>query len=340
MQQQSSFVHIPLIPFTGKTIDSARVGKKKSGSTPRLHFYTHSFKSENSFIHQSHPWLFCTIRFVCHHKFLKQKKKKKNNNNKRTYTIMMNGIIELNNRAGHLLENGSYEFALLMYREALIILKEHEQRCQQEEQQDECDETVSTATAASATFDELPISSRKQRSLKKNLATFEEEESNNNNEGDFVYQSPIQVSAEDFKEHQQAFYESELNCIILFNMALAYHLWALEGSIDRENTTKETTTISQRRLMKALKCYEMSFTMQGELGSVMSITSILALVNNCASIYKLLKREKRAKKFYGHMLSTIMAMIELDEASEVDQLAGFLYNVSKLVLRSNVAPAA
>jgi hypothetical protein len=53
-----------------------------------------------------------------------------------------------------------------------------------------------------------------------------------------------------------------------------------------------------------------------------------------------LKREKRAKKFYGHMLSTIMAMIELDEASEVDQLAGFLYNVSKLVLRSNVAPAA
>jgi hypothetical protein len=65
------------------------------------------------------------------------------------------------------------------------------------------------------------------------------------------------------------------------------------------------------------------------------------LVNNCGQIYKQLNREKKAKKFFQYMLSTIMTMVEVGSAQDVDQMDGFLWTASQLILVDPaLAPAA
>ncbi|KAL3925324.1 MAG: hypothetical protein SGILL_000481 [Bacillariaceae sp.] len=205
-----------------------------------------------------------------------------------------------------------------MFREALVITQEI---IQAEEGNDSLD--VSNHSAhAEAMLTNIHLSETLPR---KPLHVSVNEDSRIDT--DFVYRTPLTVSESDMNEHDMD--EFDLNCIILFNLAIANHMLALE----------EECTKSQRRLKKALKFYEMSFSLQVDLGS-MSITSILALVNNCASIYQTLKRTNRAEKFYKHMLSTLMAMIEIGEASEVGQLEGFLHNATRLILQDVAAPAA
>lgn len=150
---------------------------------------------------------------------------------------------------------------------------------------------------------------------------------------DFVYRTPLRSNLEATADAEKNENESEdelLEYILLFNIALAYHLWALEEGRDHPNV---------RRLKKALQYYELSFSIQADIGHL-SITQILALVNNCASIYRQLDRKQRADKFYRHMLSALMTMVELGETSDVDQLNGFLHNVCRLILKDVAAPAA
>jgi hypothetical protein len=66
----------------------------------------------------------------------------------------------------------------------------------------------------------------------------------------------------------------------------------------------------------------------------------LALINNCANIYELLGKSDRAQKFYSHMLSSLMMMVDGGEADKVDQLDGYLKNASRLILTDEAAPAA
>lgn len=163
---------------------------------------------------------------------------------------------------------------------------------------------------------------------------------------DFVYRYPVHIPQNgivsvDFEDSKaRKLDEYDVNCILLFNMALAHHLAALELSVDDESPMPSTSE-SSKLFRKALKFYEMSFTLQADLGTL-NLTQTLALVNNCASIYKRLDKAHRAKRFYQHMLTTLMTMIEMGETSEVEQLDGFLYNIctSGLILKEVAAPAA
>ncbi len=113
-------------------------------------------------------------------------------------------------------------------------------------------------------------------------------------------------------------------------MALSHHLLAIQG---RE--------VNQTRLRKALKLYEVSFCMQMKGESELSVTQVLALANNCGQIYKQLDRQRKANKFFQHMLSTLIAMMETGEAEEVDELGGFMWNASRVILVDPaLAPAA
>ena len=240
------------------------------------------------------------------------------------HNISMDSILAMNNQACLLLENGAYEASLAIFRDALALTQE----ILQEDGNSEMD--ASFRSTDSEVMLQRHTALAKVQSPRKPLHVAFDDECDVNTV--FVYRSPIHISLQELDEREMD--EFDLNCIMLFNMALASHVWAL----DEEEKCRHPIAC-ERRLKKALKYYEMAFTLQVDLGS-MNITNILALVNNCSAIYRLLERTQRAEKFCNHMLSTLMAMIEIGEAKEVEQLEGFLHNASRLILQDVAAAAA
>ncbi|KAL3904710.1 MAG: hypothetical protein SGARI_004802 [Bacillariaceae sp.] len=121
---------------------------------------------------------------------------------------------------------------------------------------------------------------------------------------------------------------------LIFNIALCHHLIAL-------NTAETNQRHSLKRLKGALKLYELGFHMHSKKGvEGMSMNYALALINNCAHIWETLGSTSKAQRFYNHMLSSLMMMIDGGEAEKVDQLEGYLLNASRVILGQEVLAAA
>mmetsp|Transcript_38177 Transcript_38177/g.92856 ORF Transcript_38177/g.92856 Transcript_38177/m.92856 type:complete len:303 (-) Transcript_38177:162-1070(-) len=296
-----------------------------------------------------------------------------------TTTPAMQTMIDLNNQAVVLIQNGYYKMSATVLRSALA-------EKQEEEQQDgEGDDRVGGDSTAN---DMIRRSSRSE--TKRNRPSSPAVSSNNKkkhaaqgpggktlqrrhsllmqksiaDDTDFVYRRPIHIPSNGqimvergegetkerndinntdeaqengFVKHRLT--ESDIDCIVLFNLALSFHLAALESSVIYSDTKKQ-----HKMLKKSLKLYEMSFNLQVELG-VLTLSETLAVVNNCSTIYKRLDHPDRAECFYQRMLSTIMTVIEAgdpDVKDELKDLDGFLHNIcsSGLILKHIAAPAA
>jgi hypothetical protein len=248
----------------------------------------------------------------------------------------MDAVIALNNQAAMLIENGVYGPSILILKKTLVFLLDGSVHATADD--NDVGRSVATAKCTSeSAATKVNLSLDEQSGISKTTGTqkrlnLTDETDERKDDEDFVYISPLH-------HHQNAHGDTdtndveaacELNCILLFNTALAYHLWALENYGKQPNL---------RRLKKALQFYELSFSMQLDVG-ILSITHILALVNNCASIYRLIDRPRRARRYFQHMTTTLMAMIEAGEASEVEQLDGFLHNACRQILQDVAAPAA
>jgi hypothetical protein len=146
---------------------------------------------------------------------------------------------------------------------------------------------------------------------------------------DFIYSRPIHAANLD--ERNQ---ECVMSVIIVFNMALAHHQIALK--LQCEDRGED----SQMRLLSALKLYQLAFCTQVKGDVHMDITYALAMVNNTAQIYKAMNREQKSQKIFTRMVSSLMMMIENGEAESVDELDGFIWNASRLILKEAVAAAA
>ena len=144
--------------------------------------------------------------------------------------------------------------------------------------------------------------------------SIDSDENNQSSEGSFVYRKPIEVTFRDDDSYT-------FSIFLIFNMALTHHLIAIE----EKN--------SKRRLKGALKLYELSYSMQMKGNVRLGITETLALVNNCAQIHKELKKESKARRFFQHLLSSLMMMIDSGYSEQIDQLDGFFANASQLILR-------
>ena len=157
---------------------------------------------------------------------------------------------------------------------------------------------------------------------------------NNNNDNDnessssssasFIYRDPMRLNESDLRTMVDP--DLSMSSCLIFNIALCHHLTALE-------VPHCTQSCMTKRLKGALKLYELGFHMHSKRGAEgMSMNYALALINNCANIYELLGKSDRAQKFYSHMLSSLMMMVDGGEASKVDQLDGYLKNASRLIL--------
>lgn len=168
---------------------------------------------------------------------------------------------------------------------------------------------------------------------------------------DFVYRHPIHANPDLANDTENGVYI--LSVIIVFNLGLTHHLMALDDSPmqrtgkqqkevddDGEDTSQKHRRRYLRHLKSALRLYELGFHMQMKGCVSMDMTYAMAMVNNCACIYEALNKKRRAIKFYQHLLSSLLFLVENGEAENIDELDGFLSNASRLILRKNVVAAA
>lgn len=162
----------------------------------------------------------------------------------------------------------------------------------------------------------------------------------------FVYRNPLRLTESDLYQ-PNIDPEMTMSSNLIFNIALCHHLIALEmSSLTSSSSSSSPRMIHDKhcikRLKGALKLYELGFHMHSKKGvEGMSMNYALALINNCANIYEALGSTTKAQRFYNHMLSSLMMMIDGGEAEKVDELDGYLQNASRLILGSeNMAAAA
>jgi hypothetical protein len=168
----------------------------------------------------------------------------------------------------------------------------------------------------------------------------------------FTYSQPILVGSEG---HTMG---ATLFLVIIFNLALAHHLKALDG----HHTKKERDIIIQ----KTLSMYELTHRWQLKLlskdmkgnstssnprasascSSVASIRFNMIIQNNLSQIYLLINDNSKYKRCLQHLLSTVMVVIDYktrstnnNDASRVTskdprviELEGFLTNTTALIL--------
>jgi tetratricopeptide (TPR) repeat protein len=226
----------------------------------------------------------------------------------------MSSITQQNNDAAVLMEKGLYKEALSKLSKALSQvqrdLNEPEERNEEEQAVGSADSYI------------INTCREHDREAMSSTCLVEKLEPNQ----DFIYRHPIKTS--EIPKQEESYV---LSVILVFNMALAHHLIG---------TSQDDDSSNDERLRGALKLYELVFSMQMKSDVYMSMTCTLALVNNSAQIYKAINRERKAQKYFNHLLSSLMIMVEKGEAENLDELDGFLWNASRLILTKQAAPAA
>jgi tetratricopeptide (TPR) repeat protein len=151
---------------------------------------------------------------------------------------------------------------------------------------------------------------------------------------DFIYDKPIRVM-----DRYNTPSHAEVSLYVVYNLALCHHLKALARK-----------HVSERRLRRILKLYKLAYSLQVKAAEdhTLSASHAIAILNNVAQVYKNLGRRKKSERCLQNLLTNLVRLIDQlgssdrrGLADQVDQLDGFLLNISHLVLsKSNVAPAA
>jgi hypothetical protein len=148
--------------------------------------------------------------------------------------------------------------------------------------------------------------------------------------GGYIYQKPIRVSPHSMQEgHSMGV---TLSLIVIFNLALAYHLAAVQNNMCR------------RRLQKALQLYEIAYQMQletqHEQQQVNSLRFTIIIANNVGEIHRTVNDRSKHMKCLQQLLSAIIYLVDCQSPVESIELEGFFRNTSQLILQKRCASAA
>lgn len=121
-----------------------------------------------------------------------------------------------------------------------------------------------------------------------------------------------------------------VSTLVTFNLALAYQLMSTYKAAD--------PTEAQILLMKAVKLYELAFSMQQEEGFDNNALFTLATVNNLGLIHSQLNDRTAANQCFQYLLSTLLYLTDSSNSNEL--FAGFYRNASSMIPKSESAPAA
>lgn len=144
----------------------------------------------------------------------------------------------------------------------------------------------------------------------------------------FIFQSAIIVTfspnvspqaPEDFQSLVK------FSAAILFNLALSYHLAAMEASSD----------IKQKKLLKkALTFYKLAYTMMQDTHNN-GVMETMAIANNLGHVQLTVGDMDKAKQCYEHLLSTIMFVTDCGDRQSIRHFDGFFHSVQTVVLSSH-----
>jgi tetratricopeptide (TPR) repeat protein len=141
----------------------------------------------------------------------------------------------------------------------------------------------------------------------------------------YIYEQPIRVSQKSMEEEHCP--GVILSLIIIFNLALAHHLSAMQNNTCR------------KLLQKALHLYELAYQLQREEDDYGSLSFTMIVANNLGQIHRAVNNEYKHQQCLEHLLSTMMYLVDsrIKENMEFD---GFLRNASQLILKDKCAGAA
>jgi tetratricopeptide (TPR) repeat protein len=221
-------------------------------------------------------------------------------------TTLQKRSIQQNNHAIVMIENGNYHDAIIALSSALkaykLILDESDDLMHQQEQ-------IKTS------LDQCMAQSRPTGDYcHKHL----------DEDGQFMYKEAIRIPVNVESHYRAAVMVSSM---IIFNLALTHQL-AATVSDNRESA-----------LRKAAKLYELSFNMQRDEFFYSNTMFTLAIVNNLGLIHHQLDDRETASKYFEHLLSTLMFLIDCGDGHATD-FDGFLRNASTVSFQACAAAAA
>ena len=126
----------------------------------------------------------------------------------------------------------------------------------------------------------------------------------------FIYRKTIRIPSS--YAHNPVFQRSQvlLSSIVIFNLALAHHIWATQQQeIQSESMFDSTPRVSM--LQKAAKLYELAIQLQenhaatGEPDSYSKLF-FLSCINNLGNTFRLLGDSAASEKIYQHLLTVLM----------------------------------
>ena len=120
-----------------------------------------------------------------------------------------------------------------------------------------------------------------------------------------------------------------MSIIIVFNLALAYHLAALE--CDSPGLL----------LRKSVKLYQLALTLQSE-GACAEEIAIFSLVvsNNLGYAYKVLEEDELANRCFQRLLAGLMLIVDSRRKQKTPIVVEFFKNASQLMFGDGAAAAA
>jgi hypothetical protein len=126
--------------------------------------------------------------------------------------------------------------------------------------------------------------------------------------------------------------------IIVFNLALSFHLCALE--------TKDQSSRTYH-LQRAAELYEQAYNLQWAHGAgVLATTNLfsMAALNNLGQVFLCLREEDKARHSFAHLLSTLLFMVVDRNAENLkgsfEHIRGFFRTTSCFMSRDTNKKAA
>ena len=250
---------------------------------------------------------------------------------------------ELNNRACIYIHQGDYENAITILKEGLQIAKQSTKEAQEEQSHHCCSSSAATTTpttqspqdchdesAAVASFEMTPGEVLKTTAQAASTAAAKFRCGDPSKP--FVCDDPIPITSFPITMEGDDIV-AYLSFTLLFNLALSYHLRALQDdSMCRE--------VSSRLFETAQRLYEYTFQLQSQLTEVSVLTTV-ALLNNLAQVHKSLKNEFEAYQCEKLLLSALLLIVDMGEPAWKDRVDSYMCNVMHLIFtESGVAASA
>jgi hypothetical protein len=231
---------------------------------------------------------------------------------------------KLNNRAAFYIETGRYDRAVSKLAKALKLTGK-------------TDNIATCCTCKHCGLKEcVTFSQRRDSSIADSVASNHRTRrhsliSDVSSEEGYIYRLPIHVAPQAMQEgHSMGL---TLPLIIIFNMALAHHLSAMEEE-----------QLNRKKLSKVLQLYELAFRWQMEEEDDEQVDCIcftMIISNNLGEIHRAVNDRSKHVMCLQHLLSTMMFLVvdgqQTDGSLELD---GFLRNTSQLILQGRCADAA